>query len=421
MSRGTTRPLVAIAAVVGLAELGFATVIPLLPLYLKERLGASATLVGVVVAAFAAVETVCKTTWGHVADRIGRRPVVVGGLVLASAAPIVMTVLRVPWLFVPLRLVDGTGSAALWPATAAAIVDRTAANRRATGMGTLNMFFLSGLALGPSLGLFVSGAFGSYRAGFYLASGLLLAAAGLASLVLGDERAAPAETSGGTPVPGRGASAWRSVVGTVRASPQLSAMLAVSFVQMIGVGLLAPILVIYAHEVVGLSDQMIGAVFLVVVLAVAAGSIPGGRLADRVGRARTVVWGMTMASAGMWLLPAAGRGNLIVLGVAAALLGASYALSSPAWLALMSEAAPPGRTGMVMGASETAQGAGLILGPAFGGALYDRFGPPAPFLASALLLTAGTALAIRAVARRASARSDGRDRPGHDEGGGGDE
>ena len=66
----------------------------------------------------------------------------------------------------------------------------------------------------------------------------------------------------------------------------------------------------------------------------------------------------------------------------------------------MSEAAPPGRTGMVMGASETAQGAGLIIGPAFGGALYDRFGPQAPFLASALLLTAGTALAIRAVARR---------------------
>jgi len=81
------------------------------------------------------------------------------------------------------------------------------------------------------------------------------------------------------------------------------------------------------------------------------------------------------------------------------LLGASYALSSPAWLALMSEAAPPGRTGMVMGASETAQGAGLIVGPVFGGALYDRLGPQAPFIASAVLLTAGTALAIRVVAR----------------------
>jgi len=186
----------------------------------------------------------------------------------------------------------------------------------------------------------------------------------------------------------------------VRASPRLGAMLGVAFLQMIGVGLLAPILVIYAHEVVRLSDQAIGAVFLVVVLAVAAASIPGGRLADRVGRARTVAWGMVMASAGMWLLPAAGRGNLAVLGVAAVLLGASYAVSSPAWLALMSEAAPPGRTGMVMGASETAQGAGLIVGPAFGGALYDRLGPQAPFIASAVLLTAGTVLAIRVVARR---------------------
>ncbi len=384
---------------VGVAELGLATVVPLLPLYLKERLGVSATLVGLVVAAFAAVETLCKTTWGHVADRVGRRPVVVGGLLLASAAPLVMTVLRVPWLFVPLRLVDGTGSAALWPATAAAIVDRTASRRRAAGMGTLNMFFLSGLALGPSVGLVVSGAFGSDRAGFYLASGLLLAAAALAARVLGDERA-PAGRGGSVSTDARDAGAFRSLRDAVRASPQLGAMLAVAFVQMIGVGLLAPILVIYAHEVVHLSDQAIGIVFLVVVLGIAAASIPSGRVADRIGRARMVVWGMGMASAGMWLVPGAGRGHPIVLGVAAVLLGASYALSSPAWLALMSEAAPPGRTGMVMGASETAQGAGLIVGPTFGGALYDRLGPQAPFLASALLLTAGAVLAIRVVARR---------------------
>jgi len=101
----------------------------------------------------------------------------------------------------------------------------------------------------------------------------------------------------------------------------------------------------------------------------------------------------------MWLLPAAGRGNLIILAVAAMLLGASYALSSPAWLALMSEAAPPGGTGMVMGASETAQGAGLIIGPVLGGLLYDALGPRAPFVASAVLLTLGTVVAIRVVVR----------------------
>jgi MFS family permease len=378
-----------------MAELGFATVIPLLPLYLKEHLGASATMVGVVVATFAAVETVFKTIWGSLADRIGRRPVIVGGLLLSSTAPLLMTLLRSAWLFVPLRLIDGIGSAALWPVAAAVMVDRTEGQQRATAMGTLNMFFLSGLALGPSLGLFVSGFLGGYTFGFYLASALLLSAAGCAMLVFRDgthhthpsHHLAPAARA-------------RGLLQGLHESPLLLAMLGVAFVQMIGVGLLAPILVIYAHEVVQLSDQLIGTLFLVMVLAVALASVPGGQLADRIGRPRTVVWGMAMASAGMWLLPLAQRGNLLVLGVAALLLGGSYAISSPAWLALMSEAAPRGSTGMVMGASETAQGAGLIIGPLLGGALYDTLGPQAPFVASAVLLTAGTALAVRTLRRR---------------------
>ena len=125
-------------------------------------------------------------------------------------------------------------------------------------------------------------------------------------------------------------------------------------------------------------------------------------MADRIGRPRTVMWGVVMASAGMWLLPVAGRGNLAILGVAALLLGGSYAVSSPAWLALMSEAAPSGSTGMVMGASETAQGAGLIVGPLLGGILYDSLGPQIPFVASAALLTAGAALAIVVLRRQAA-------------------
>lgn len=382
----------------GLAELGFATVIPLLPLYLRERLGASATLVGVVVATFAAVETVCKTAWGGLADRIGRRPVVVGGLLLSSVAPILMAFLKIPVLFIPLRLVDGTGSAALWPSAAAAIADRARDDRRATAMGTLNMFFLSGLALGPAFGLFVSGLFADYRAGFYAASTLLLLAAGAAVPSFRAPRpraAAPQERGAGRGIGG--------AVRSVRSSPVLLAMLAVAFVQMAGVGLLAPTLVIYAHEVVQLSDQAIGGVFLVLVLAVAASSVPGGRLADRIGRSRTVAWGMTMGSVGMWLLPLAGKGNLPVLALSAVLLGGSYAMSSPAWLALMSQVAPRGSTGLVMGASETAQGAGLIVGPLLGGILYDHAGPRAPFVGSAALLTAGTILAQLALARRRDA------------------
>ncbi|HEU4798660.1 MAG TPA: MFS transporter, partial [bacterium] len=162
--------VIRIALVIGLAQLGFATVIPLLPLHLTERLGASVKLVGMVVAAFALVETVLKTAWGSVADRVGRRPMIIAGLVVSSLAPLAMSVLRQAWLFVPLRLVDGAGSSALWPAASAIIADTTPPHRRATAMGMLNMFFLAGLAFGPALALYIVGFTGSYVSGFYLAS-----------------------------------------------------------------------------------------------------------------------------------------------------------------------------------------------------------------------------------------------------------
>lgn len=383
-----------ISLVLGLAELGFATVIPLLPLHLTERLGASVRLVGVVVAAFALVETVAKTVWGAIADRVGRRPLIIAGLLLSSVAPLLMSVLRIPALFVPLRLVDGTGSSALWPASAAAIADTSPLGQRATAMGTLNSFFLVGLALGPALGLLVVGFTGSYRVGFYTASAILASAAVLAALLLRgiddvQHRPLPDDVAVSPRL--------RDVVTSARMSPTLLAMLVVAFVQMFGVGVLAPILVIYAKRVIGLSEQQIGTLFLAAVLVVAAASVPAGRIADRRGKIPAVVWGMVAATAGMWLLPLTVRPELLV--VAAALMGAGYTLSAPAWHALVSELAPPGRVGLAMGAAQTAEGIGLVLGPLLGGVLWDTVSERAPFVATAIVLTIGTAILLMAIRR----------------------
>lgn len=383
-----------ISLVLGLAELGFATIIPLLPLHLTERLGASVRLVGVVVASFALVETLAKTVWGSIADRVGRRPLIIAGLLLSSVAPMLMSMLRLPVLFVPLRLVDGTGSSALWPASAAAIADTSPVEQRATAMGTLNSFFLAGLALGPALGLLVVGFTGSYRVGFYTASAILAATAVLAALLLRGiddkpHRANPDEVVVNPNL--------RDVVASARMSPTLLAMLVVAFVQMFGVGLLAPILVIYAKRVLGLSEHLIGTLFLAAVLAVAAASVPAGRLADRYGKVPAVVWGMIAATAGMWVLPVTAQPAWLV--VAAALMGLGYTISSPAWHALVSELAPPGRVGLAMGAAQTAEGIGLVLGPLLGGVLWDTVGVRAPFVATAIVLTLGTTILLVAIRR----------------------
>lgn len=391
----TTRGMVVrISLVLGLAELGFATIIPLLPLHLTERLGASVRLVGVVVASFALVETLAKTVWGSIADRVGRRPLIIAGLLLSSVAPMLMSVLRLPVLFVPLRLVDGTGSSALWPASAAAIADTSSVEQRATAMGTLNSFFLAGLALGPALGLLVVGFTGSYRVGFYTASAILAATAVLAALLLRgiDDKPHRANPDAVVVNPN-----LRDVVASARMSPTLLAMLVVAFVQMFGVGVLAPILVIYAKRVLGLSEHLIGTLFLAAVLAVAAASVPAGRLADRYGKVPAVVWGMVAATAGMWVLPVTAQPAWLV--VAAALMGLGYTISSPAWHALVSELAPPGRVGLAMGAAQTAEGIGLVLGPLLGGVLWDTVGVRAPFVATAIVLTLGTTILLVAIRR----------------------
>ncbi|MBI2201161.1 MAG: MFS transporter [Armatimonadetes bacterium] len=389
------RTVLRTAMVVGLAELGFATVIPLLPLYLTERLGASVKLVGAVVASFALVETVFKTAWGSLADRIGRRPTMIAGLVLSSLAPLVMSVLRVPILFIPLRLVDGIGSSALWPSASAIIADTSPPDGRATAMGALNMWFLAGLALGPALGLYVVGFTGNYASGFYLASFLLATSAlvGIGTLRGVPDHGAAAPT--GTVVGYHGVAPkphLSDVVESARLSPLLFVMFMVAFVQMFAVGLLAPIMVIYAKRVIGLPEHLIGTLFLLLVLSVAAASVPAGRLADTKGKRRTVAGGMVLGSAGMWVLQS--TPSLGVLTVGAIMLGGSYALASPAWHALVSRLAPPGRIGLAMGASQTAEGLGLVLGPLLGGVLWDALGHRAPFVAAAILLTAGTVVLL---------------------------
>ncbi|HLA24356.1 MAG TPA: MFS transporter [bacterium] len=391
-----------VAVVIGLAELGFATVIPLLPLHLTERLGASVKMVGFVVAAFALTETILKTAWGSVADRLGRRPMIITGLVVSSIAPLLMSVLRQAWLFIPLRVIDGAGSSALWPAASAIIADTTPPHRRATAMGVLNMFFLAGLAFGPTLGLFVVGFSGSYTAGFYLAAIVLLVAAVVAAFTLrglGHTHLPPSDIDvvgyhGTAPNP-----ELEAVVEETRRAPLLGVMLVVAFVQMFGAGLLAPILVIYAKRIVGLSEQLIGTLFLVLMLAVALASLVSGHLADRWGKMRLVSLGMVLGSLGLWLLPLSPR--LSLLAVSAVLLGVSYALSTPAWHALISELAPPGRIGLALGASQTAQGLGLVLGPLLGGLMWDTLGHQSPFLGAAALFTVGTVVLLVAMRRLA--------------------
>src|SRR5205809_5005802 len=65
--------------------IGFGIVLPLLPIY-SRNFGASGWMIGVVMAAFSAMQFVFAPAWGRLSDRIGRRPVLLVSTAGAAAS-----------------------------------------------------------------------------------------------------------------------------------------------------------------------------------------------------------------------------------------------------------------------------------------------------------------------------------------------
>src|SRR5262249_33016144 len=122
-----------------------------MPLYATE-LGARGAHVGFIIGVFALAAVVPRPVAGDLADRIGRRPLVLLGTAIFALAPLGYAVIAtVPGLLL-LRLFHGTGMG--FGPTAATVVatDLTAPERRGAAMGVYSLASAVGLALGPYLG-----------------------------------------------------------------------------------------------------------------------------------------------------------------------------------------------------------------------------------------------------------------------------
>jgi MFS family permease len=393
--------LLRLALVALLAELGYAIIVPTLPLYLSEGLKAPDRLIGWVVTAFAVVETLCQGPFGAWGDRLGRKPLIVGGLAVAALTPLLMTLIRTPIWFVPLRALDGGGSAALWPAILATVGDEVGHADRATGMQLFNVTYLIGLGLGPPLGFWIIHASGRRAVALYAASGLMAAAAlgatrlpGILLRGAGPSAAATntaVEAGGGDPVVDEGhplslITAVRAMVDSARAQPALRMMFLLGFGQRIAVSILQWVLVLYARRQAHLSDLQLGYLFLISAAAIGALALPLARLADRMPRVRAIQIGFAVSAASLALLPIAR--SVVELTLLATTLGIAFIFAEPAWLALVSTLAPQGRQGAVMGGVGAAQGIGSMIGPTIGGYLYGGSGATATFLFCAAVLAA---------------------------------
>ncbi len=130
---------------------GFGAILPYLPVFLQEQAHASEWLIGVVAAAYYLGALVFSAPLGRLSDRIGRKPVIVGGVALYAVATLLFITTTHPAWFFLFRFLEGTGAGAVGPAGQAFVADLSTESTRSRAYGWLTTAQFGGLIAGPAL------------------------------------------------------------------------------------------------------------------------------------------------------------------------------------------------------------------------------------------------------------------------------
>ena len=210
-----------LAGILGLRMLGLFMVLPVLSLYAAGMPGASGLAIGLAVGIYGLTQAALQIPFGRLSDRIGRKPVIVAGLLLFAAGSVLAAVADSVVLLILGRALQGAG--AISAAITAFVSDLTSAARRTRAMAivgvSIGSSFIVAFSIGPWLSTLI-GVQGLFwlSAGFALAGLVLLAITPAAS----PKRAAPATLDMWA--------VFRTVIGPVTGIFLLHALLTAMFV-----------------------------------------------------------------------------------------------------------------------------------------------------------------------------------------------
>ncbi len=139
-----------IFAIVFVDLLGFSLILPLVPFFAKE-FGASDTIVGLLVASYAAAQLIGAPILGRLSDRFGRRPVLLISIFGTALGFILLGIANQLWMLFASRILDGLTGGNISVAQAY-ITDITDEKNRARGLGLIGAAFGLGFIIGPAMG-----------------------------------------------------------------------------------------------------------------------------------------------------------------------------------------------------------------------------------------------------------------------------
>ena len=131
--------------------LGFSIIMPVLPFYVTS-MGASAFQLGLLITVYALCQFIFAPLWGSYSDRIGRRPILIVGIIGFSLTFILMGLATRLWMLFAARIAGGVLSCAALPTAMAYVGDTTTDEKRAASMGLVGASMGMGMIFGPAIG-----------------------------------------------------------------------------------------------------------------------------------------------------------------------------------------------------------------------------------------------------------------------------
>jgi MFS transporter, ACDE family, multidrug resistance protein len=357
-------------------NLGQGVLRPALPLYLRETFGANYRMVTVIPTVFGAGKWLANLPTGYLLDRIGRRPLMMVGLVVIASSDIASALAPFYNVFLGIRGVAGIGWAMFATVATTMMVDRAA--RRGRAVSLLLMAESLGLLVGSVGGGWLYSEVGRSVPFVFEAVAMLFAAMAVGWLPL------PAPASRGAAASAaRDRHGLRTVVrvpGVVFISAINATLVAVQ------TGVVVFLFPLYLVQEGHLTPEVVGYFVGLSVLGRLVALWLAGSLPDHWSRPR--VLGFGLLGYGIVLSALAGLAHPLLLGVWSLLLGGTAGFIAGLPTVIVGERVDPALQGIAVGWLRTLADAGMIIGPLVMGGLADAVTLTTPFICAGALICA---------------------------------
>lgn len=366
--------------------LGMGIVSPILAIY-AETFNVTYALVSLAISMYAVGRFLADIPVGVMADRYGRKPLMIGGTIIIAICSFLNATAVEFWQFLAYRLLEGIGAAMWITSRQALLADILRPEERGRILSYFSSFMLIGSAAGPTVGGLVATTW-NIRAPFYIYTVVSIISLVLTIVFIHDTKVThTVHGSGGSTFSIAAAKKILSKTNFLMASVATFTMFFLT------AGVRDMIIPLYAANVVNLDEASIGYILSFATIINLLLTIPIGYMIDSQGRKSVILKSLFVTSGACLVFSF--TNSFWTMALAAVVLGIGTSGAQQAPQAMATDVTIDDPHGLSMGLYRVFGDIGFIVGPTILGFIADRYGLTVPFYFMTVLLFINALLVLK--------------------------